>query len=55
MLKVIDIARANRVVVLGRVIPHEYLCKFELGRVFAPQVAEHGGPIWYPEDCRVVQ
>jgi hypothetical protein len=50
MLKVVDIARAMGVVVVGRQVPGKTLKGLENGSLFAPQVSARVGKIWYPAD-----
>lgn len=50
MLEAVAIARSLDITVIGRIVPLPWLMKLESGRAFAPQVRDHTGELWYPED-----
>lgn len=50
MREVVAIARALDISSTGRIVPMRWLMKLEAGRAFVPQVRDHAGLLWYPED-----
>lgn len=50
MREVVAIARALDVMSTGRIVSLRWLLKLEAGRAFVPQLRDHTGALWYPED-----
>ena len=50
MLDLVRIARSMHIMTTGRIKPLRWLESLEQGKVFAPQVQEIAGALWYPED-----
>lgn len=50
MREIVAIARALDIMVIGRIAPMQWLTKLEAGQAFVPQVRDHTGALWYPQD-----